>query len=95
MISCLVTSRATRKPCSLLYVSFLDGIRAIDGLHFIHLVSGISFSFHLEYNFVSLDLDADNYLLWREQVLALFESLDLVGFADGTTALLSRPLIQH
>ena len=34
-------------------------------------------------NFITLKLKPDNYPLWREQVLALAESQDLVGHLTG------------
>ena len=36
-------------------------------------------------NFITLKLKPDNYPLWREQVLALAESQDLIGHLTGET----------
>ena len=36
-------------------------------------------------NFVTLKLTPDNYPLWREQMLALAESQDMVGLLTGET----------
>ena len=36
-------------------------------------------------NFVSLDLNSSNYVLWRAQMRNLIESQDLGGFISGDT----------